>query len=115
MLEVLNADYIRTARAKGLAETRVVLKHALKSALIPFITVAGISAGALLSGSVIVETVFNWPGVGSLLVATIKERDFPVTMGCILLLATVFVLVNSAVDLLYILLDPRIRVEGEEA
>ncbi|MDK2971002.1 MAG: peptide/nickel transport system permease protein [Candidatus Sumerlaeota bacterium] len=115
MLEVLNADYIRTARAKGLRETRVVLKHALKSALIPFTTVAGISAGALLSGSVIVETVFNWPGVGSLLVATIKERDFPVTMGCILLLATVFVVVNSAVDMLYILFDPRIRVEGEKA
>jgi peptide/nickel transport system permease protein len=114
MLETMGADYIRTARAKGLAEPRVILKHALKSALIPFITVAGISAGALLSGSVIVETVFNWPGVGSLLVGSIKERDFPVTMGCILLLATIFVLVNALVDMLYIVLDPRIRVGGEE-
>ncbi|MBX3727685.1 MAG: ABC transporter permease [Candidatus Sumerlaeia bacterium] len=114
MLETMGADYIRTARAKGLAEPRVVLKHALKSALIPFVTVAGISAGALLSGSVIVETVFNWPGVGSLLVGSIKERDFPVTMGCILLLATIFVLVNALVDMLYIVLDPRIRVGGEE-
>jgi len=114
MLQVLNMDYVRTARAKGLDSTRVILKHALKNALIPFITVAGISTGALLGGSVIVETVFNWPGVGKLLVDSIKERNFPVTMGCVLVLAVIFVLVNLIVDMLYVVLDPRIRLEGKE-
>ncbi len=114
MLQVLNMDYIRTAQAKGLDSNRVILKHALKNALIPFITVAGISTGALLGGSVIVETVFNWPGVGKLLVDSIKERDFPVTMGAVLILAVIFVLVNLLVDMTYVLLDPRIRLEGRE-
>lgn len=111
MLEVLNADFVRTARAKGVSETKVVLKHALRNSLIPFVTLAGISAGALLGGSVIVETVFNWPGIGTLIVSSIKERDMPVTMGCVLVLATVFVVVNMLVDLFYVVLDPRIRVE----
>ena len=114
MLEVLASDYIRTARAKGLDGSRVVLKHALKNALIPFITVAGISTGALLGGSVIVETVFNWPGVGKLLIDSIKERNFPVTMGAVLIMAVVFVVINTIVDLLYVVLDPRIRLEGGE-
>lgn len=112
MLQVLNADFVRTARAKGLNERRVILKHALKNALIPFITVTGISLGALLGGSVIVETVFSWPGVGKLMVDSIKERDFPVTMGCVLVLATIFVLVNLIVDLLYAVIDPRIRLDN---
>lgn len=112
MLQVLNMDYVRTARAKGLDSYRVILKHALKNAMIPFVTVAGLSTGALLGGSVIVETVFNWPGVGKLMIDSIRGRDFPVTMGAVLVLATVFVLVNLLVDLLYSVLDPRIRLEG---
>jgi len=114
MLQVLNMDFVRTARAKGLESRAVILKHALRNALIPFVTVAGLSIGALLGGSVIVETVFNWPGVGKLLVDSIKERDFPITMGCVLIFACVFVLVNLIVDLLYAVLDPRIRLEGGE-
>ena len=114
MLQVLNMDYVRTARAKGLDSNRVILKHALRNALIPFVTVAGISMGTLLGGSVIVETVFNWPGVGKLLVDSIKERNFSVTMGCVLVLAVVFVLVNGLIDLLYVAIDPRIRLEGKE-
>ncbi|GAB4318632.1 MAG: ABC transporter permease [Candidatus Sumerlaeia bacterium] len=112
MLQTLNQDYIRTARAKGLNTPRVVLKHALKNALIPFITVAGLSTGALLGGSVIVETVFNWPGVGKLLIDSIKERNFPVTIGAVLIFAVIFVVINTIVDLLYVILDPRIRLEG---
>lgn len=112
MLEVLNMDYIRTARAKGLSTGPVVFRHALRNAMIPFVTVAGLSTGALLGGSVIVETVFNWPGVGKLMIDSIRGRDFPVTMGAVLVLAIVFVLVNLVVDLLYALLDPRIRLGG---
>lgn len=110
MLEVLSADYIRTGRAKGLSKWVIVMKHALKNAMIPFITVAGISAGSLLGGSIIVEAVFNWPGVGRLLVTSIFEYNFPVTIGCVFVLATIFVLVNLLVDFSYSLLDPRIRV-----
>ena len=113
MLQVLHADYIRTARAKGLDEPVVIMKHALKNALIPFVTVAGLSLGALLGGSVIVETIFNWPGIGKLVIDSIKSRDYPVTMGCVLVLATIFVFVNLIVDLLYAALDPRIRVGAQ--
>lgn len=112
MLQVLNADYVRTARAKGLDGKWVVLKHALKNAMIPFVTVAGLSLGTLLGGSVIVETVFQWPGIGKLLIDSILARDFPVTMGCVLVLAGIFVFVNLFVDLLYVVLDPRIRLDG---
>lgn len=112
MLQVLGQDFIRTARAKGLSEATVIFKHTLKNALIPFVTVAGISTGWLLGGSVIVETVFDWPGVGKLLIDSIRQRDFPVTTGTVLVLATLFVLVNLAVDLLYTVLDPRIRLDG---
>ncbi|CAN5262611.1 ABC transporter permease [soil metagenome] len=113
MLQVLGQDYIRTARAKGLDRKRVVMKHALKNAMIPFITVAGLSMGSLLGGSVIVESVFNWPGVGKYFVESILQRDFPVTMGCVLLLAGLIVLINLAVDLLYVVLDPRVRLDGK--
>lgn len=112
MLQVLNADYVRTARAKGLDGKFVILKHALKNAMIPFVTVAGLSLGTLLGGSVIVETVFQWPGIGKLLIDSILARDFPVTMGCVLVLAGIFVFVNLFVDLLYVVLDPRIRLDG---
>jgi len=110
MIETLRADFLRTARAKGVGPWSVVLRHALRNALIPFVTVAGLSAGALLGSSIIVETVFNWPGVGRLLVESIKERNAPVTMGTVLVLALAFVLINLAVDMLYSVIDPRIRL-----
>ena len=111
MLEVLGQDFIRTARAKGLAERRVVVRHALKNALVPIVTVIGVQAGYLLGGAVLTETVFAWPGVGSLMVQGILARDIPLVQGCVLVIALTFVLVNLAVDLLYALLDPRIRYE----
>ncbi len=112
MLEVLSTDYVRTARAKGVSEWNVIIKHAFRNALIPFLTVSGLSLGALLGGSVIVETVFSWPGIGKLLIDSIHERNFPVTMGVVLVLATTFVLVNLLVDILYVVIDPRIRLDN---
>jgi len=109
LLEVLNQDYIRTARAKGLKERSVILRHGFKNALLPVITVYGLQIGALLSGAVVTETVFAWPGIGRLALSAIQGRDFPVVQGCLLVVATIFVLVNLAVDLLYALVDPRIH------
>jgi peptide/nickel transport system permease protein len=109
LLEVLGQDYIRTARAKGLVEGAVVLRHGLKNALVPIITVIGVQAGYLLGGAVLTETVFAWPGVGTLMVQGILARDFPLVQGCVLAVALGFVLINLIVDLLYALLDPRIR------
>lgn len=109
MLEVLRADYIRTARAKGLSRTRVVWKHALRNALIPVVTLIGIQFGQLLGGVVVTETVFSWPGIGKLTVDAIFARDFPVVQGAILVTATLFVLINLVTDLLYAALDPRLR------
>lgn len=109
MLEVLGADYVRTARAKGLAEKVVVWRHALANAAVPIATVAGLQLGYLLSGAVITETIFSWPGIGSLAVQAVFSRDFPVLQGCVLVFATCFVLVNLATDLLYTRLDPRLR------
>ena len=111
MLETLGQDYIRTARAKGVVERAVVLRHGLKNALIPIVTVVGVQAGYLLGGAVLTETVFAWPGVGTLMVQGILARDFPLVQGCVLVVALSFVLVNLAVDLLYACLDPRIRYE----
>ena len=111
MLEVLGQDYIRTARAKGVIESAVVLRHGLKNALIPIVTVIGVQAGYLLGGAVLTETVFAWPGVGTLMVQGILARDFPLVQGCVLVVALSFVLINLAVDLLYASLDPRIRYE----
>jgi len=111
VLEVLRADYIRTARAKGLVEGRVVFRHGLKNALIPIITVVGVQAGYLLGGAVLTETVFAWPGVGLLMIQGILARDFPLVQGCVLVIALTFVLINLAVDLLYAYLDPRIQYE----
>ena len=111
MLEVLNQDYVRTARAKGLREGRVVLKHALRNAFVPVITVIGLQFGALLAGAVITETVFTWPGIGRLLVDSIRARDYPVVQGAVLLIAVSFVLVNLLVDLVYGFIDPRIRYD----
>src|SRR2546429_106940 len=111
MLETLGQDYIRTARAKGVVERAVVLRHGLKNALIPIVTVVGVQAGYLLGGAVLTETVFAWPGVGTLMVQGILARDFPLVQGCVLVIALGFVLVNLAVDVLYATLDPRIRRE----
>ncbi len=110
LMEVMHVDYIRTARAKGLAEQLVVGRHAVRNALIPTVTVVGLQFGHLLAGAVITETIFAWPGVGRLLVDAIKYRDFPVVQATILVLAAMFVVVNLAVDLLYFALDPRIRM-----
>jgi peptide/nickel transport system permease protein len=110
MLEVLNQDYIRTARAKGVSDPPVVWKHALKNAAIPIVTIVGIELGTLLGGSVITETIFAWPGVGRLSVQAIANRDYPVVQAAVFLLASTFVLVNLLVDVVYTYLDPRIRL-----
>lgn len=109
MLEIIRQDYIRTARAKGLKETIIVVRHAMKNALIPVITVAGMQLGYLLGGAVVVEQVFAWPGLGRLVVSAIHFRDFPVVRGGVMLFALTFVLVNLLVDLAYGMVDPRIR------
>jgi peptide/nickel transport system permease protein len=111
LLEVLSQDYIRTARAKGLAERVVIFKHALRNALIPVVTVVGLEFGTLLSGAVITETIFAWPGLGQLLVGSILARDYPVVQGAVLLVAISFVLINLLVDLLYAAIDPRVRYD----
>jgi len=109
LLDVLNQDYVQAARAKGLSESYVLIRHALKNALIPVMTVVGLQVGQLLSGAVLTETVFSWPGIGRFLVDSIEARDFPIVQGGVLLTATVFVVVNLIVDLLYGVVDPRIR------
>ena len=111
LLEVLGQDYVRTARAKGLTEQAVLVRHALKNALIPTITVAGLQVGYLMGGAVLAETVFARPGLGRLLVDSIARRDIPVVQTTIMLLSVTFVLVNLAVDLLYVRLDPRIQYD----
>ena len=111
MLEVLNQDYIRTARAKGVIGRAVVYKHALRNAMIPVITVVGLQFGSLMAGAVLTETVFSWPGIGQLMVQSILARDYPVVQGTVLLIATTFILINLAVDLFYGALDPRIRYD----
>ena len=112
MLEVLGEDYMRTARAKGLATHRVILRHGLRNALLPVITLLGLQLGALLAGAVITETVFSWPGVGLLTIESIQSRDYPVLQACVLLISTTYVLVNLLTDIVYAWIDPRIRVGG---
>lgn len=109
LLEVLNDDYIRTARAKGLTESTVILRHALRAALLPIITIVGLQMGSLLAGTVITETIFSWDGIGSLLVESIEKRDYPVTQACVLVVALSYVLVNQVTDLVYRLADPRVK------
>ncbi|HEY66022.1 MAG TPA: ABC transporter permease [Caldilineae bacterium] len=113
-LEVLHQDYIRTARAKGLRESSIIWKHVLKNALIPVVTVLGLQAGHLLAGTVVVETVFAWPGVGKFLIDSIYARDYPVIQGFVLIIALLFITINSVVDLVYTWLDPRIRYHSAE-
>jgi peptide/nickel transport system permease protein len=109
MLDVLGDDYVRTARAKGLAERHVVLRHALKNALIPILTVLGLTAAVLISGAVVTETVFGLPGVGNLVVTAVLRRDYPVIQGALLVIAAIYVLINFFIDMLYLVVDPRVR------
>lgn len=113
MLEVLNQDYVTTARSRGLSERRIIFKHALKNAFIPIITVIGIQLGHLLGGTVIVESIFAWPGIGKLLVDSIYARDFATVQACALLFAIIFVLINLIVDILYLFLNPKISYQKE--
>jgi ABC-type dipeptide/oligopeptide/nickel transport system permease component len=115
MLEVLQQDYVRTARAKGLAEGGVIYRHALRNAAGPFLTVSGLSLGFMLSGTIVIETVFSWPGMGRLIVQAVPGRDFPVIQAAVFLFALLFVAVNLVVDVLQGLLDPRARVFGDGA
>ena len=109
MLEVLREDYIRTARAKGLSPARVIMIHALRNALIPVITVIGLQVGVLLAGAILTETIFSWPGVGSWLVESVRRRDYPAIQGGLLLIASIVIVVNLVVDVLYGVINPRIR------
>lgn len=112
LLEVLNEDYIRTAHAKGLSRFQVIIKHGLRNALLPVITIVGIQLGALLGGAVITETVFAWPGIGKLTVDAIMSRDYPMVQACILFISLFYVMVNIVTDLIYVWIDPRIRTAG---
>lgn len=112
MLEVLNADYVRTARAKGLAASAVTVRHAMRNALIPVVTVIGLDFGSYLTGSILTETIFSWPGIGRYVVMAISRRDLPAVQGAVLFLSVVFVLVNLLTDLAYGRVDPRARVEA---
>ena len=109
LLEVLNDDYIRTARAKGLSEKTVIIRHALRAALLPIITIVGLQMGSLLAGTVITETIFSWDGIGRLLVESIEKRDYPVTQACVLMVSLSYVLVNLLTDMLYRFVDPRVK------
>ena len=109
VLEVLGADFVRTARAKGLRESAVVIHHALRNALIPVVTLVGLQAAFLLGGAVVTETMFSWPGVGRLAVGAIVSSDFPTAQGAIMILALAFLLINLSVDILYVVLDPRVQ------
>jgi len=109
VLEILNSDYVMTARAKGLSEWTVIIRHVIKNALIPFVTVLGLQFGAFLGGSVVTESIFDWPGLGRLMLQSIHTRDYPVLQGTILVVVFGFVIVNLLIDLLYSFLDPKIR------
>jgi peptide/nickel transport system permease protein len=111
VIEELNEDYVRTARAKGLSERKVIYKHVLKNGLIPVVTVLGLQFGVLLAGAIITETIFSWPGLGRLTVDAINSRDYPLVQGCILMIALTYIIANLLTDLTYRLLDPRIKVE----
>jgi peptide/nickel transport system permease protein len=110
MLEELSSDYVRTARAKGLSTTAVLVRHALRNALIPIITILGLQFGTLLAGTIVTETIFSWPGIGRLTVQAISSRDYPLLQGCILVIALSYVLVNLLTDVLYAFIDPRVRL-----
>lgn len=112
LLEVIHEDFIRTAQAKGLSETRTVFRHALRNALLPVLTLLGLQFGALLSGAVITETIFSWPGIGSLMIEAIQQRDYPIVQATILCISVMYIGINLLTDLLYAWADPRIRLRG---
>jgi len=110
MLDVLGEDYVRTARAKGLSEGIVVLKHALRNAMVPIVTVVGLTTALMIGGAVVTETVFGLPGVGNLVVNAVLRRDYPVIQGALLVIAAIYVFINFAIDMLYAVVDPRVKV-----
>jgi peptide/nickel transport system permease protein len=112
LLEVLGEDYVRSAQARGLSPLRVLLRHALRNAWLPVLTLLGLQLGALLAGAVITETVFNWPGIGQLTVEAIQKRDYPLIQGCVLFISIVYVVVNLLTDILYLWADPRLRAQS---
>ncbi len=111
VIEELSSDYVRTARAKGLSESQVLFRHAFRNALIPILTILGLQFGTLLAGAIVTETIFSWPGIGRLAVQAISARDYPLLQGCILLIAVSYVVVNLLTDMVYALVDPRVRFE----
>ncbi len=111
VIETLSADYIRTARAKGISELQIVVQHAFRNALIPIITVIGLQVGVLLSGAIITEVIFDWPGLGTLLIEGIQTRNYPLVQGCVIVIATSYVLINLLTDLSYAFVDPRVRLQ----
>jgi len=111
MIEELSSDYVRTARAKGISETSVLFRHAFPNALIPVITIVGLQFGSLLAGTIVTETIFSWPGIGRLAVQAISARDYPLLQGCILIIALSYVAVNLLTDLVYAVVDPRVRLQ----
>lgn len=111
VIEELSADYVRTARAKGVPESGVLFRHALRNALIPILTILGLQFGTLLAGTIVTETIFSWPGIGHLTVQAINARDYPLLQGCILLIAVSYVVVNLLTDMVYAIVDPRVRFE----
>ncbi|MGA9569687.1 MAG: nickel ABC transporter permease [Candidatus Acidiferrales bacterium] len=111
VIEELSADYVRTARAKGVSESAVLYRHALRNALIPILTILGLQFGSLLAGTIVTESIFSWPGIGRLAVQAIGARDYPLLQGCILLIAVSYVFVNLLTDLVYAVVDPRVRFE----
>ena len=111
MIEELSSDYVRTARAKGISETSVLFRHAFPNALIPVITIVGLQFGSLLAGTIVTETIFSWPGIGRLAVQAISARDYPLLQGCILIIAVSYVAVNLLTDLVYSIVDPRVRLQ----
>ena len=114
MLDVINQDYIRTARAKGVKERSVIFNHALRNAMLPVSTVIGLQFGSLLGGALLTETVFAWPGIGKFAVDCVLKSDFPVVQGIVLLVAVIFVIMNLVVDIVYAYLDPRIKYGAKE-
>ena len=111
MLEEIGQDYVRTARAKGLAESAILFGHALRNGLLPVVTLLGLNAGALLAGALITETIFSWPGLGRLTIQAIFARDYPLVQGCILAIALTYILINLCTDVVYSAVDPRIRYD----
>jgi peptide/nickel transport system permease protein len=111
MLEVLQEDYIRSARARGLTEFRILVFHALRNAALPVVTILGMQLGTLLAGAVITETIFSWPGIGQLMIESIQKRDYPIVQGCVILISFSYVLINLITDFICVSLDPRIKVD----